>query len=103
MAFCSDYRLRQRDHSPTNIILSLALLHKSSPCRKKPCRERQGSRMAPLMQQSLSNLHSSQNWQLEMAKHLVHFPPTLPLYPLSRPCEQGRQGRNLLRGGFRRA
>ena len=36
------------------------------------------------------------------SKLYVHFPPTLPLYPLSRPCEQGREGRSLLRGGFLR-
>ena len=30
----------------------------------------------------------------------IAFPPTFPLYPLPRPCEQGREGRSLLRGGF---
>ena len=50
------------------------------------------------MQQSLFNLNSAQNWQLEMAKHFVHFPPTLPLYPLSRPCEQGREDRHGVSG-----
>ena len=34
-------------------------------------------------------------------KPSVYHRSALPLYPLPRPCEQGRQGRNLLRGGFR--